>query len=413
MFRSRLWICLIAFSLDVELGAERAAARDCASAAEAAACASNEDCACGTNAATGQCDVAVAECVSGDACERFCSGYGYDLGAVCRQEQCTRARRTRCPGDCDGDVSVDVAELVTGVGIALGARPLAACQTLDQNGDGSTRVDEMISAVRAALGGCAAAVAPIPGARGTYDAVVTSNSDTGGPVADVSEAVADVYDNEGDLRLDIHLAPNIALDVSGPLDGEEVTLDGSYWVTDYGISISGTARVRDDATQEVIEGSLQGEPGIGSTALAATFVLRHSRTVTPQRFAGRYRFEFAQSPRGNGLPSSVDLVLQIAAGGTTLTTEGRDLGAGGELFGTVTAGECRIAPEGHFSCYTLYLLADSVLSTPLRLTGAVSGDGTTVTGSGRFLSGIDPPFGPEPYVSSSWTAVRTSAGRDE
>lgn len=113
------------------------------------------------------------------------------------------------------------------------------------------------------------------------------------------------------------------------------------------------------------------------------------------------------------MPSSFDLGLQIAVDGAALTTEGRDGGAGGELFGTVTSGECRIAPEGHFSCSTLYLIADSVLSTPLRLTGVLSSDGSTVTGLGRFLSGYDPPFGPEPYVPSFWTAARTSASGSE
>ena len=224
----------------------------------------------------------------------------------------------------------------------------------------------------------------------------------------MSEAVAEVYDSEGGVRLYIHLAPNVALDVSGPLDGGHLTLDGYYWVTDYGISIGGTGRVTDDGTQEVIEGALHGGPGIGSTTLNATFVLRHSRTVTPERFAGHYRLEMARSPSGNGAPSTLDLGLQVAADGAALTTEGRDVGAGGEVFGTVTTGECRIAPEGHFSCSTLYLIADSVLSTPLRLTGVLAGDGPTVTGLGRFLSGYDPPFGPEPYVPSSWTAVRTS-----
>ena len=179
VFLSRWWIFFVAFSMDAGLGAEPAAARDCTAATEAAACVSNEDCACGTNTATGQCDVAVSECVSGDACERFCSGYGSDLRAVCRQGRCTRARRTRCPGDCDGDVSVHVAELVTGVGIVLGARPVAACENLDQDGDGDARVDEMITAVRAALGGCAAALPASPGARGVYDGLVTAGSDTG------------------------------------------------------------------------------------------------------------------------------------------------------------------------------------------------------------------------------------------
>jgi endonuclease/exonuclease/phosphatase family metal-dependent hydrolase len=59
-----------------------------------------------------------------------------------------------CPGDCSDDWSVDVSELVTGVGIALGQQPIGACRAFDRNGNGGVTVDELISAVAAALSGC-------------------------------------------------------------------------------------------------------------------------------------------------------------------------------------------------------------------------------------------------------------------
>jgi hypothetical protein len=76
--------------------------------------------------------------------------------------------------------------------------------------------------------------------------------------------------------------------------------------------------------------------------------------------------------------------------------------------GSLMSGECFVAPGGHLRCSTLYLVADSVLSTRLRFTGKLSSDGAAITGEGAFLSGLDPPRGPERYVPGAWTARRLS-----
>jgi alpha-tubulin suppressor-like RCC1 family protein len=65
------------------------------------------------------------------------------------------AHGTSCPGDCDGNGQVIVAELVLGVGIALGTSPVDSCPRMDVNGDRRVSVDELVSAVQAALNGCA------------------------------------------------------------------------------------------------------------------------------------------------------------------------------------------------------------------------------------------------------------------
>jgi hypothetical protein len=60
-----------------------------------------------------------------------------------------------CAGDCNGDGSVTVDELVTGVNIALGSTPLEQCASLDVDGHGAVTIDELVRAVDSALTGCA------------------------------------------------------------------------------------------------------------------------------------------------------------------------------------------------------------------------------------------------------------------
>lgn len=62
----------------------------------------------------------------------------------------------QCPGDCDGDGQVVINELVLGVGVALGAQPLSACDAFDTNASGGVEINELVAGVRAALDGCPA-----------------------------------------------------------------------------------------------------------------------------------------------------------------------------------------------------------------------------------------------------------------
>ncbi len=66
--------------------------------------------------------------------------------------------RNGCAGDCDGSGAIDVAELLLGVQIALGAS-VDTCGSLDDDGDGQVTVDELVTAVGHALQGCLAVVA--------------------------------------------------------------------------------------------------------------------------------------------------------------------------------------------------------------------------------------------------------------
>ena len=60
-----------------------------------------------------------------------------------------------CVGDCDGDGTVSIDELITLVTIGLGG-PLANCPAGDRNADGQITIEELIAAVTNALNGCPA-----------------------------------------------------------------------------------------------------------------------------------------------------------------------------------------------------------------------------------------------------------------
>lgn len=59
-----------------------------------------------------------------------------------------------CPGDCDENGSVSIAELIRGVNIALGNASVDTCSAFDRNGNGVVAINELIAAVNANLGGC-------------------------------------------------------------------------------------------------------------------------------------------------------------------------------------------------------------------------------------------------------------------
>ncbi len=62
--------------------------------------------------------------------------------------------RAQCAGDCDGDGSVSVSELIRGVNINLGMQSVDACPAFDTNDDGMVAVNELIQGVNANLNGC-------------------------------------------------------------------------------------------------------------------------------------------------------------------------------------------------------------------------------------------------------------------
>ena len=59
-----------------------------------------------------------------------------------------------CTGDCDGNHQVSIDELLRGIAIALGNLGLDDCQPFDQNQSHQVEINEVVAALRDALGAC-------------------------------------------------------------------------------------------------------------------------------------------------------------------------------------------------------------------------------------------------------------------
>jgi len=94
------------------------------------------------------------QCQGGAADGEACSPMGYDFGSphVCQGAPCEARQRPRS-GDCNADNAVTVDELVMGLTIALGSAEIGACHEADVDNDWTISVDEIVTAVNAALNG--------------------------------------------------------------------------------------------------------------------------------------------------------------------------------------------------------------------------------------------------------------------
>lgn len=61
-----------------------------------------------------------------------------------------------CVGDCNGSGAVAIDELILAVRIALGDSPMSACLAIDDDRNGEVTIGELVRAVANALGGCIA-----------------------------------------------------------------------------------------------------------------------------------------------------------------------------------------------------------------------------------------------------------------
>lgn len=92
-----------------------------------------------------------------------------------------------CTGDCGGDGTVTVDELVKGVNIALGLTALSECPVFDSGRDGTVTVDELVQAVNYALGSCPAPPATVtPTVSGSVPPTPTVTG-TGAPSPTVTQ----------------------------------------------------------------------------------------------------------------------------------------------------------------------------------------------------------------------------------
>ena len=87
---------------------------------------------------------------AGDACSPFGPDPGLPSPDLCAGFPCASKQPPRA-GDCDGDLTVSIDELVAAVNVALETQAPDSCVRADADDNGAVTVDELITAVDAAL----------------------------------------------------------------------------------------------------------------------------------------------------------------------------------------------------------------------------------------------------------------------
>jgi hypothetical protein len=100
-------------------------------------------------------DVAVTLDPTGLAPGHYTGSITVNSGADSQRITVEATVASSCVGDCDGDGSVTVNELIRGVNIALGNATIDDCPSFDATADGSVSISELVQGVNAALNGCA------------------------------------------------------------------------------------------------------------------------------------------------------------------------------------------------------------------------------------------------------------------
>jgi hypothetical protein len=102
------------------------------------------------------------------------------------------AAAQQCAGDCDGNGSVTINELILGVSIALGNQPISACRAFDCQHTGMVPINCLIQGVNEALNGCSSPMptrtaTALPNVTPTPTTPTGTESVCGGPVRSVPE----------------------------------------------------------------------------------------------------------------------------------------------------------------------------------------------------------------------------------
>lgn len=198
-----------------------------------------------------------------------------------------QAARAVCVGDCGGNGTVTVDEVLLGVNIALGNAIPSECMPFDNNNDGQVTIDEILAAVHNALNGC-----PTGDLAGDYAGAVSFDATHSGSLNLSADADGQV---SGSLVVSntLHVRFQPSLSFTFPAAGFSVTVSGTYDPSTGGFEVDGSFIDGDgQTTSVVISGNLPGPTGnapinvyinhdMFSSTLSAGVVVAPTPTPTP------------------------------------------------------------------------------------------------------------------------------------
>lgn len=165
------------------------------------------------------------------------------------------AAAAACGGDCSGNGSVAINELILGVNIALGTAPFSECPAFDGDASETVSIAELIAAVNNALGGCPATPTP-PADTPTATTTATSPAATTATATSSAPATATA-------TVSAPTATATAASTPVPTNTAETTVTATALATDTAVSTA-TVTVSAEATP-----TLTATSGASATATVA------------------------------------------------------------------------------------------------------------------------------------------------
>jgi hypothetical protein len=294
------------------------------------------------------------------------------------------ATRPVCARDCNDDGAITVEELISAVREALGSTPAGGCPSFDRDGDGRVDIDELIRLVLAALRGCALQSDLQSTLEGVYDANGTK-TDSFGTQPRAGMALVRYFD--GRLQVSVEFGIGETLEFSAyPVGEGALELEGggiesgdiAFGAHGRGTVTSGEAGSRIETVLE-LGGSATG----GRRRLALT--LERPAAGTPSELGGTYLLRLEHDPVSDPpFESEIALDVEVPASGRARCGATQDVGMDDVVLAELPAGECQVSPLGRFAYVTPY---DHGEALPIQLFGHLpAGDG----GEGSFLIGAFP-----------------------
>ena len=158
-----------------------------------------------------------------------------------------------CAGDCSGDFSVSVGEIISAVSIALGKAPLADCEGGDGDYDGDISVDDLVRSVANALGGCLEGPQTVVVPTAQAQVIVGSGQGIEGQIISIPISVSGVAGAGAAAQLDL-LYLDAPLDLVGctlNVPGGQHAMNHEQLATTAGFSRSRIAVHPDDLSTTV------------------------------------------------------------------------------------------------------------------------------------------------------------------
>jgi hypothetical protein len=245
-----------------------------------------------------------------------------------------RAAFGRCPGDCGGDGTVTVNELIVGVNMALGTVGASQCAAFDSSGDGQVTVNELVAAVSSLLGGCPFTgqyTAHLDVGDGQTATVHVQVAPDGSANGSLSVAAGAVGAGLGALRIDIPFVPLTgtvdldtgAYDLHGNFNGPDgdVPIDVSGTLPEH-LGVSGTLDL--DIGNDSFNGTVVSGDGLPTPTRTATHT---PPPVTATPTATSVPMDFP-TPGSSCLQGSISAVFSDISGTNSYVDLSAGLGLG-------------------------------------------------------------------------------------